>query len=362
MFRLYAGVADSFGKALIDMMYKQYPDQVAEMKADPNASPSAVGNKLMGIAKSENQGSIDRAEDALQNWFTYLVKSNWNFAKDFPTYKEALKAAYSNARARSISKSMDTSRKKKFEKSIDDTYGVRGEGGSDPEGGEARMPTPGESSLGKALDDQTAIKSFIDMIDDLIPDLRATLSDETRSLFDLIFFDEIGSFGSDVDENMNQASALKEKRPDLYKSNEKRWSGFVGDTRKKLLDEIWNFIDKHMTPDEYEVMKETFFADTTPQDVRKIEKKKIQRKKDEQQGKDERKLARFKYEEGQGTLDPKDLKAYKNLEKKLRDQGVEVDDIWPEEKPDDKKWTLHSKAASMIPVTQIVARIAASLV
>lgn len=359
MFRLYAGIAESFGRALMDMLYKQYPDQIAQMKADPKANPAYVGNKLLQIAKKENQGSEDRAEDAIQNWFTYLVQSKWNFSKDFDNYSDALKAAYSNIRTRAISKSMDTSRKKKHEKSIDEAYGVRGESGGEPEGGESRMPTPSETNLGKALDDQVAIKSFIELIDDLIPDLRASLSDETRALFDLVFFDEIGSFGSDVDENMNQASEFKEKRPDLYEAHEKRWSGFVGDTRKKLLDEIWNFIKKHMTPDEYDTLKEVFFSDTSPKAVRKIERQKIQSKKDEQQGKDERKLARFKYEEGQGTLDPKEMKSYRNLEKKLRDQGVNVDDIWPEEKPDDKTWELHNKNRAAASLIKITARVAA---
>jgi hypothetical protein len=114
-----------------------------------------------------------------------------------------------------------------------------------------------------------------------------------------------------------------------------------------------------MTPDEYESMKEMFFSDTTPQEVRKIERKKVQNKKDEQQGKDERKLAKYKWQEGQGVLDPKEMKSYKNLEEKLRSQGVNTDDIWPEESPKDKEWALHSKAASSLPFTRIAARIAA---
>ena len=361
MFRLYAGIAEGFGKAIIDILAKQYPDQVEDMKSDPNGHPGHVGNKLMAIARRQNQGDEQRSMDAIQDWFTYIVSSNWNFAKDFPTWKEALnRGIYPNVKNRSISKSKETSRKKKYEKSIDDAYGARGEGGGDPEGGEGRMPTPDESSLAKALDDQTAIKSFVELIDDLIPDLRATLSEDTRALFDLIFFDEVGSFGSDIKENMEQATKLKEKEPELFEEHAKRWSGFVGDTRKKLLDEIWKFIDDHMTPDEYESLKEMFFADTTPQEVRKIERKKVQNKKDEQQGKDERKLARYKWQEGQGVLDPKEMKSYKNLEEKLRSQGVNIDDIWPEENPSDKAWPLHSKAASSLPLAKIAARVAAS--
>lgn len=48
--------------------------------------------------------------------------------------------------------------------------------------------------------------------------------------------------GNPVKENMGQSTALKERRPDLFKKNEKRWSGFVGDLRKKLLAKLEDYI------------------------------------------------------------------------------------------------------------------------
>jgi hypothetical protein len=380
MFNLAAGIEDGFGKAVVDILKKQYPGQKVEV------NPSSVGHKLMAIAKKQNQGNEQRAMDAVQDFLSYIVGAGagtvkevegqggdtetkytrgreWDFATDTAdTWQAALDAIYANMRLRSMSKSMENSKRKKIERSIDDAYGKRGEDGGSPDGGEGRMPTPDENSLSKALDDQTAIKSFMDMMDDLIPDLRNHLSTDALKLFELIFDDEVGGFGSDIKDNMNQASALKEKYPDLYKKNEKRWSGFVGDLRKKLLDEIWDFIDNNMTSDEYQSLKDMFFSDTTPEEVRKIEKGKSQGKLDYQQGIDERKLSRLTWKKENESLDPKEEVSLKNLEKKLRDQGVDVDSIEPQEKPDDKSWKLHNKAtpkaASSINHLLVAARLA----
>jgi len=392
MFRLIASIEADFGRAIVDILKDQYPDQKVDI------DPASVGFKLMNIARRQNQGDDQRAMDALQDFLSYLVGAGpatekevrievddpksptgkrpdtktvyersdaWNFAtQTADTWQGALDAIYSNLRLRAMSKSMEQSKRKKREKSIDDTYGQRDEGGGSPEGGEGRIPTPSESSLSKALDDQTSVKKFIDIIDEMIPELRKSLGTDTRKLFDLIFYDEVGGFGSDIKDNMNQAPAFAKKHPDLYEKNKKRWSGFVGDLRKKLLNEIWTFVENHMSDEELGVLWDEFYSDTTPKGVEKLEGEKIKRKEDYQQGIDERKLARFKWMAQQGTLGEKDKISYSNLDKKLRSQNVDVDAIDSEEHPNDKTWKLHTKVkavASNYPQLDIF-RIAARIV
>ncbi|HEY8094510.1 MAG TPA: hypothetical protein VIE65_00255, partial [Methylobacter sp.] len=67
MFRLYAGIESDFGKAILDILRKQYPDQ------EITESPAAVGNKLMAIARKQLQNSDQDAMDAIQDLLTYLT-------------------------------------------------------------------------------------------------------------------------------------------------------------------------------------------------------------------------------------------------------------------------------------------------
>jgi len=353
MFRLYADVNTGFGKALLSLLKKSYPGE------NIDADPQAVGSKMVNIAKKQLQYSDERAQDAIQDFLEYVIKHNQDFKADFPRWQDALSALYSNLFRRAMSHSMKNTSapcknclgkgkiggvecpkckgkgtiNKRKEKSIDQAYGVRPEGGGTPEGGEAKMPTDPESSLGKALDDKAGIKEFIDVIDEHIDDLKKSLTPDSRALFDLIFEDNVGSFGSDIKENMGQASALKEKYPKMFEKNAKRWSGFVGDLRKKLLDEIWKYIDNNMEPAAYDIMKETFFGDADPTAIRQGEKKKIQDKLDYQRGIDERKIARLKWSEENGTITPKEKSSYESLKKKLTKEGVDVNAIKAEEKP-----------------------------
>ncbi len=341
MMRLYAGIEAQFGKAILDILRKQYPDQ------EITESDAAVGNKMMAIARKQLQGNDTDSMDAIQKFLMYLttgstvadieygddgkpIGKSWDFRKDFGTWQEALRAIYSNLRTQAMSGSMSKSKRKKNERSVDDAFGTRDDGGGAKGDGEGRMPTPDDTMLGKALDDHAAVKEFYGVIDDYLPDLRKTLSEDELALFDLIMEDEVGSFGSDVKENMGQASALKEKYPDMFKKNEKRWSGFVGDLRKKLLTKIWDFVEGHMTPGDYATLKETFFADADPSAVRKLEKDKLKGKDDYQRGIDERKVARYKAKKDAGGLDAKEEADLERLSKKLKDQGVDVEAIKPD--------------------------------
>ncbi len=328
MFRLIADINTGLGKGLLDLLKKSYPGEKIDL------DPQSVGAKLMNIAKKQVQQDETRAQDVIQDFFTYLVSKDWDFKKDFPKWQDALDAIYTNVRRRAISESMGTSRKKKREKGVDEAYGQRPEGGGSPEGGEGRMPTDPESALGKALDDKAAIKEFVELIDEHIDDLRGSLSKDARALFDLIFEDNVGSFGSDIKENMGQASALKDKYPELYKEHAKRWSGFVGDLRKSLLEQIWKYLDEYMEPAAYDQLKETFFGDVDPSAVRRMEKKKVEDKAAYQRGIDERKIARFKWKEEQGKLTPAEKKSFDALKKKLEKDGIDVGAIKAAENPE----------------------------
>jgi hypothetical protein len=346
MMRIYADINTGFGKALLGLVGKCYPGEKIDL------DPQAVGAKMMNIVKKQVQQDETRAQDVIQDWLAYMVKHNQDFKADFPKWQDALDATYTNLRRRAISESMGRTKKKKKERGIEEAFGQRPEGGGDPEGGEARMPTDPESLLGKALDDKAAVKEFIDLIDEHVDDLKASLSKDTRFLFDLIFEDDEGSFGSDVKENMGQASALKEKletvansgtgqsqkdAQQILKDNEKRWSGFVGDLRKKLLEEIWRYLDDYMPPAEYESLKEMFFSDVNPTAVRRLERKKVEEKGAYQRDIDLRKFARFKWkEQNSGPLPPEEQKSYDALKKKLVKEGFDEKQqaaVAPEEPP-----------------------------
>jgi hypothetical protein len=261
----------------------------------------------------------------------------WDFTKDFDTWQKALNAIYSNLRTTAMSRSFEKTRRKKTEKSVEELSKQSEEGRTEP--WDVKVKTPPETGLGKALDDKLAVKEFINLIDEHIDDLKDYLSEDTRKLFDVIFEDEVGSFGSDVKENMNQASILKEKYPELYEKvrlkakdpdNPKtvRWSPFVADLRKQLLEEIWNYIEDEMSYNDYARLRDQFFVDISPTEVRKLEKEKEKEKELYQRGLDERKLARLKAElEEKGKLDSKKQNEYDRIESRLKSQGVNTDKI-----------------------------------
>lgn len=396
MFRLYADIETGFGKAVLDILKKQYPDQKV------TADPASVGHKLMAIARKQNQYDDQRAMDSVQDLMAYLVGAGaatkkerevevddpksptgkrpdtevfyergkaWDFAtQTAKTWQEALDAIYSNLRKRAMSKSIDNQKRKKREQSVDDAFGKRGEDGGAPDGGQAHMPTPdgGGSNtntesvgeLGKALDDKAAIKEFYDLLDMHIPDLRSSLTPESRALFDVIFEDEEGGFSSDIKANMGQATTLKEKNPDLFEKHADRWSGFVGDLRKKLLTEIWSYVDNEMSDRDYARLKEAFFAETTPDDVSSLRKKEDQKKVDYQRGIDERKMARFKWMEQNGKISDKDKKSADALAKKLKGMGVDVDGIVPAPPEKKKKGDPAEEETQVASVFSIAARVA----
>lgn len=351
MFRLYADVEAGFGKAIINILKKNFPDQNVDI------SPGRLGHKMMMIARRQLQGNDDKAMDAIQEYLTYITTGSknetdeegnvkkdedgnpirrstpnpFNFAKHFSTWESALNAIYSNIKRSAMGRSMTQSKKRKQEKGIDESFGRRTEDGK-AEDGEARIPTDENTPLGKALDDKAALKEFYTVIDEHIPDLKEFLSPDAAKLFDLVFEDNIGDFGSDVKANMNQATAMKEKYPELFEKNSKRWSGFIGDLRKKLLKEIWDYIETEMSNKDYARIREQFFSEVDPTVVRKLEKEKSGGKESYQRMLDENKISRLKAKlEADGSLEGKDQKDFDRLSKRLKEQGVDVDAIKADE-------------------------------
>lgn len=347
MFRLYAAVEDQIGKVVLDILRKQFPDQTVDMTA------SQIGGKLLGIARRELQGNDADAQDAVSDFLTYITVGSqyetdengriqygddgdpmprktqkpFDFTKANSTWQEALKKMFSNIRSTAISRSKGKMTRQKKERDIDKAFGKRNDSG-ESEGGEGQIPTSQDSALGKGLDDHASVREFIDLIDMHIPDLKSSLTEDSRKLFDLIFEDEVGSFGSDVKENMGQATALKEKHPDLFEKNGKRWSGFVGDLRKKLLKEIWDYVEKEMSHNDFVRLRDQFFADADPSAVRRQEKEKDAGKGDYQQMLDKNKVSRLKAKlEADGKLEDKDQKDMDRLSKRLKEQGVDVDSL-----------------------------------
>lgn len=376
MFEIVADIETGFGKAIVDILKRNYPDQ------DVNISPSSLGHKLMMIARKQNQNNDQNAMDAIADTIEYFsvgskyetdaegkpVKDEegkrvlrtkarpWDFAKDFDTWQKALSAIYSNIKRHSMSNSVYRTKKEQHERSVDDAFGTRGDGGGAPEGGESRIPSDQDAWIGKALDEKIATKQFLEVFEDYIPEFIASLPFEQKELFNLVYEDDVGNLIAGTDENMNQASAFKEKleklvdadRPldpetgeidedapvdsDAYrilKKNEKRWSGFVGDTRKKLKEALTDFVMDNMTPADRDILRAEHFKDTSPKTVRELERGKAQSGLDYQRGRDERKLANLKWVEKNMKMKPKDQTSLQSLTKRLKSEGVDVDAIEP---------------------------------
>ncbi len=339
MMRLYAGFESDAGKAILNILRKQYPGQ------DITETAGSIGAKLMAIARKQLQGNDTDSMDAIQNFLAYITTGStnetdekgvvkrdedgepiirstgkpWDFAKDFANWNDALRAMFNNLRTTAMSGSMGKSRRKKNERSVDDAFGTRDEDGGAKGNGEGRMPTPETTELGKALDDHAAAAEFFSAIEEWIPELEKTLSPEEKIIFESIMNDDGGSFGSDIKENMGHATLLKEKfqkeLPAVYQKNEKRWSGFVGDTKKKILKKIEEFAEEELPESVYDTLYD--FHGSDPKESEKLEQKKSKEKDDYQRGIDERKVARLKAKVDAGEASSDDKKDLERITKKL---------------------------------------------
>lgn len=452
MFRLYANLEAGFGKAVLDILKAQYPEQAGEIDLTPNQ----VGRQLIQKAKKEVQGDEQAAYDTVQDFLVKITNAKTDFRSDkmnedgtvkskgAKDWRSALNNILNNIRRQGMNISQrkyrdNTSDEDKYAgllytkqrstegkpgapkwdankerdlqvlekklradkidpstiqpkrpsrdgartKTLDEAFGKRDGEGGDPTGGEGNIPTSalpsGGGSYGKPLDEKAALKSFYEAIDDNLPELKRSLSKDTLPLFELIFDHDIGDFRNslkDGDEgtgltSMNQATQLmtmltagkvdmerlnvkdpvtgkitsKPLDPDsgrsvpgyptseskaLYERNSHRWSSKVGELRKELLQEIQDFVESYMAPAEIDVLWDAFFKDSDQvKNVNRTERRIEEVKKKEQSGKEDRTIARIKWELENG--DSKNAKKLEMLKKKYGQ--AKLDQIVPRLNP-----------------------------
>ena len=417
---LSADIAEGFGKAVIDILQKQYPEMKQELAEDPayaeNAAAS-IGHKLVAIARKQLQYNEQDAYDAIQDLLVYLTSSKFDFKakskKGNPgakNWRQALNNVYTNLRGRAMSRSFKKFKKGKAtdeeiyadmlwrrnqvinenpryswededddelnslgaelvkggvdiksivptkmrrknirDKSIDEAFGKRGEGGGAPEGGEARLPDEG-----MAVDDKAAQKSFLEALDPIVPDLIRSLPltadglPAQRFLFNFLYEEEdSGAFSAGIDSNMKKATMFRnyleeismrqgprsDEAKAILKRYGNRWSGFVGDTRTRLLKSIQDFVEEYLPDHEYEQLWDEFFSDTSPKKVEDIQIRKDLKQMSDQRGKDLRKLIRMQERDKLGLLNEKEKQGINSLRKRLqkeisqeyRDREIEWD-------------------------------------
>jgi hypothetical protein len=412
--RLSADIAEGFGKAVINILSKQYPTMLEDMQEDEqyreNAAAS-IGHKLVAIARKQLKYNDQDAYDAVQDLLTYLISSKYNFRAETKkgrpgaeTWRQALGNIYSNMRTKAMSVSFKKSRSGGFteeeryadmlwrklqsekgnakyewndeddedlnilkkalqarevdvskiiptklrrknirDKTIDEAFGKRGEGGGEPEGGLGNIPQVTEKH------DIPIRDNFLKSLDQIIPDFVRELDrshmrtfEKTREfphglpaqrfLFEFIF-EEGGSgvFTSSIKENMNQSTHfrdwLEEKARgagpnarearallDRYSG---RWSNFVGDTRKKLLRSIQEFTEV-LPEHEYDQLWSEFFSDTTPKSIEEVGRRKELEDMKVQRDKDLRSLIRMIEKDKLGMLSTSEKSKKVSLEKKIR--------------------------------------------
>lgn len=251
----------STGRAARELLEPLFPGDVIP------GTDAAIGARLMSAARKAGLRSTDDAEDAIMSTITYLLgKDGGEGETPFDkadTPAAALNILVSYVFKRAKGESMKGARKRRWQEPLEDAE-VEPEGDSGPEG-QGEEPAYLDSGA-LSLDDQTAVNMFAEDFKGDMPLMLKTLSPDERSMFEVIFEDGDGDFrpgapeksakrglpppekgdrgkkGNPVKENMGQSTALKERRPDLFKKHEKRWSGFVGDLRKKLMDKLEDYI------------------------------------------------------------------------------------------------------------------------
>ncbi len=171
-------------------------------------------------------------------------------------------------------------RKNIVPKSIDEAFGKAGEDGAEKSGGEGRLPQGDDTWLGKSLDDQASIKKFFNVIDAALPRLKAKLPPDQAILLDTILEGDPtdpeadgGIFVNDVNANMNQSRAFKQRLEDAGMSADAarvtKRPAYLGDLRAKLLGNLRKFVESDLKEGEFEALKEEFFSDIDPSALEK---------------------------------------------------------------------------------------------
>jgi len=374
--RLARELEEDIGRSIKELIESQFDGQTLDKS--PIDVWKLVKWKLNGISGLSKEEHLDVVQDFLR----YLVESKHDYSDTAKTPKGAFDLFLYNIKQRGLSKADQLHTRYRMEKL--EEKGVEEPRADKPTRKQKLRGQEGISikELTKVLDEQVDIKKFLDTLDDVIPDLISQLPFDQAALFDLIFYEDEGTFKPDIQANNAQATRFREflgkmdtpEAKQILKKNQKRWSGYVGDTRKKLLQNIQEFINDNLTEKEYDIFYQTFFSDTTPAEVEKHEMGIEAEKEKEALEKSKRKLERYKKKELEGKLTPREKKMYRNLEKKLQKAGIgeeeepvtqRLPDTWEEEpitqrlpeteeEPTTQRWT--SSALSVI-AARIAARI-----
>lgn len=434
--RLSADIAEGFGRAILNILQKQYPGMLREMREGRYMAPdgkgglqqreddrykenpaASIGHKLLAIARKQLQYNDQDAYDAIQDFLVYLTSSKFDFKAQTKsgkpgaaTWHQALDNIFSNMRTRAMSHSFKKFKAGKYteedlyadlmwrkqqiaqgnkrytwtdednkelerlvqalrarkvdlskivptklrrknirDKTLDEAFGKRDEEGGAPSGGLERMQTAPDSSMAMPLDERAAKKSFMEVLDQVVPDLQNELNqpeyrtvDRTpdfptglpaqRFLFEFIFSEEgTGSFLPDIKANMGQATDFRDwleeratkpgpngkEAREILKRYAKRWSGFVGDTRLKLMKSIQSFMEEALPEEEYEQLWDEFFSDTTPREVEKLKERRDLEAVRYQRGRDLRSLIRMMEEDRLGMLSTKQKSEMTKLKQKI---------------------------------------------
>lgn len=230
-------------------------------------------------------------------------------------------------------------RKNVRDRTIDEAFGKRGEDGGEPSGGLGKIPQDMGSTEGLPVDEKAAKKSFLNTIDEIVPDMVNNLPATQEGLraqkflFDFIFQEDgSGTFLPDIKANMGQASAFRDyleemsmgsgpnaqEASDILKKYGKRWSGFVGDTRVRLMKSIQEFVEKYLPESEYEQLWDEFFSDVTPQAAERANLKGEEAKIQYQRDLDLRKILRMQERASLKLLSPKEEQDLNKLRKRVQ--------------------------------------------
>lgn len=456
---LSAGIVESFGNAVINMLHKQFPEMLDDMAEDEKyrENPGAtIGTKMVIIARGQLQYNDQDAYDAIQDVLTYMTSKNYDFRartkknkEGAKTWREALNFVYSNVRRRALSISKRQKHRKepatdaaKFAdmlwrrdqalgdkskvkwtdeddfklqtlaeslkrqgidiknitpkklsqrsmyRTIDEAFGVRGEEGGDPSGGEERIPQPQDVPFGLPSDVKKSERDFMQVVSDMLPDLMDNLPLTKEGLpaqaLLLEFFMETGighlipkvmERRTEVKEvgeeeiNMNQSAGFKYWLESLAKRNTEteeqrkqrieyeksigkyvdwkyeagkskahaakaildrwaggRWYGFVADTKKRLVKNIGEFVEKYLPESEYEVLWDEFFSDVTPEKAEKFQRMEEKRAISINRQQDIMNLIRAQERDKYGLLSQKGISDMNKLRKDITKEIKEEHD------------------------------------
>jgi hypothetical protein len=225
---IVAGENAMMGRAIREHLESLYDGKLS-------LTDDQIGDKAMKVQRYNN---ADDKEDVVQDMMRYLHESGWK-SDHSKTIDDAFGQLLSNLRVRGQGKAVSELKKRKKEVPLEDMW---------------RDERQNVLKTDPKNDEKVDVLDFIKELEEELPFLVETLTADEKALFDVVFNDDNGTFKPDISQNMNQSAALKEKYPDLYKRNAKRWSGFVGDLRKKLFSKVEKFMTEKTSPGMFDSM------------------------------------------------------------------------------------------------------------